>query len=1157
MTRFKFSLVVVLLVATGSPGLAQSPRPRPAILKPAHSVVTDLHRRDAISVKFRDDLLIRAENGALVDRGSGTLTPTVKAVLAQLGGGRWSATYALTEEKLAALRTTAQGNLRRAVADLRTQFTLTLAPGSNPAAALDALNALDAVEIALPMPRPVAPPTPPNFQANQGYLNAATVGVDAPGMWAGPYFTTGVNSIVVDIEYSWNLSHQDLHPTLLVGPPPVDPFNDNNHGTAVLGEMASVSNGFGTTGICYGVQPADLWVVAANTASGWDVGAAVLTALGAGTPSRMVILLEQQTVGPNYTGNPPDPQFGLVPVEWYLPWYNAIVTATGNGAIVVEAAGNGSQNLDDPIYSVGNGGHWPFLPQNDSGAIIVGAGGPPGSPWGDRSRLTFSNYGATVDLQGWGAGVMTTGYGNAYSAEGPNLYYTNTFNGTSAASPIVAGACALLISYFQAHVGAGPALTPAQVKSLLVQTGSPQLDGQTPASQHIGPRPNVTAAAALLDFTPPQPDPPSFALAPVPVTPTSIQMNATALTDASPPIEYFFQADPNGCGIGHDSGWTSGTNYIDGGLSPNTCYAYRVKARDSALGHANETNYSLGANTATLIQAPAAVQATNVTATSMNASATGALSNLGLGQSAVFFELVPPAPGSQANQWVATTSLILNTLAPNTHYTLRAKARNQNGIETAFTAPLDVTTPGTAVASCDCDGNGFSDPASDAPCFVAVLVGRSHDAGQLARCDMNGDGRVNGADVQPFLACLTGGGGDCGANGASNPAPADDAVGIATSTALSWTPGVGAASSDVYLGTDQSAVMNATPASPEFRGNTTGSSYFPAPPLLADTTYYWRIDSHSGSATCRGLVWSFATASNAEASNPVPTDGATGVLVFTSLSWTAAPGAVEHDVYLGTTQLEVENATPFSPGVYRGRQSGTGYFPGSLSQATTYYWRIDEVSAGQNITHGTVWRFSTIIDVATSPGPSDFATQVGLTDALVGRRDRRVQSRGHLGTDANSVATATTASLEYGSSNTPSFWPGTLSPNTTYFWRIDEVGSDTFARSHGNTWRFTTLAPPNPATSPNPFDFATNVPLFVSLSWIGGFDADNYDIYLGTDLSAVTSATPVSPEYRGNQSSTSYFPPGLMAETTYYWRIDARNQAGATPGPVWRFTTQP
>jgi len=481
------SVALCLVILMGVTAIAsEEPRqPRPPIIKPTKTVVNPaFHRVEKVTVKFQDGMAVRLRDGALagLDAEASRRVPDLSSGFA---GGRWERAYGLAEEKLDELRRTAEANLGKAVADLNLQFNLTLPEGVDAGQVIDTLNALDCVEIALPMPLPMVPPTPSNFQPMQGYLYSAPGGIDGTCMWQ-LWGGTGFWSAVADIEYSWNLNHQDLNSATLLGSTPVDPFNDDNHGTAVLGEIGSVWNGWGTTGIAF-MSP--LYVVAANTASGYDIGSAVTTALGTLTAGD-VILIEQQIAGPNYQG--PGSQFGLVPVEWYLPYYNAIVTAVGNGVVVVEAAGNGSQNLDDPVYSTGNGGHWPFLPANDSGAIIVGAGASPGGSDTDRSRLSFSNYGSTLDLQGWGENIVTTGYGSYYSTDGKDLWYTATFGGTSSASPIVAGACAGLQSAYLA--GIGSYLTPAQVRSCLQITGSPQQAGTYPVSQNIGPRPNAPAA---------------------------------------------------------------------------------------------------------------------------------------------------------------------------------------------------------------------------------------------------------------------------------------------------------------------------------------------------------------------------------------------------------------------------------------------------------------------------------------------------------------------------------------------------------------------------------------------------------------------------------------------------------------------------------------
>jgi len=83
--------------------------------------------------------------------------------------------------------------------------------------------------------------------------------------------------------------------------------------------------------------------------------------------------------------------------------------------------------------------------------------------------------------------------------------------------------------------------------------------------------------------------------------------------------------------------------------------------------------------------------------------------------------------------------------------------------------------------------------------------------------------------------------------------------------------------------------------------------------------------------------------------------------------------------------------------------------------------------------------------------------------------------------------------------------------------------------------KYSLPTPPEPATNPNPSDYATNVLRTVDPSWSNGGGATSYDIYFGTD------ATPDAGEYQGNTSSTSYNPGTLTYNTTYYWRIDAVN----------------
>ena len=89
---------------------------------------------------------------------------------------------------------------------------------------------------------------------------------------------------------------------------------------------------------------------------------------------------------------------------------------------------------------------------------------------------------------------------------------------------------------------------------------------------------------------------------------------------------------------------------------------------------------------------------------------------------------------------------------------------------------------------------------------------------------------------------------------ATNPTPADGATGVSVDQDLSWTAASGAASYDVYLGTDPALGLFLG----DFQGNQTGTTR-DVGTLDYSTTYYWRIDSLNGGGITIGTVWSFTT----------------------------------------------------------------------------------------------------------------------------------------------------------------------------------------------------------------------------------------------------------------------------------------------------------
>jgi hypothetical protein len=345
----------------------------------------------------------------------------------------------------------------------------------------------------------------PDFISRQGYLDEAPAGIGAPTAWKLPG-GRGTNVKIVDIEGAWQFSHEDLLQNQggIAGGIPIIDTAWRNHGTAVVGEVGADNNTMGVMGICTeaNVRGVSIQISRDEFSSAWAILRAA-DLLGPGD----IILIELHRPGPRFNFENRNDQRGFIAIEWFPDDFDAIRYAIGRGVIVVEAAGNGAENLDDNLYSVAAPGfpnNWtnPFNPSNvQSGAIIVGAGAPPVGTHGrshgpDRSRLDFSNYGQRVDTQGWGREVTTTGGrhadpGDLQGGMNEDEWYTDTFSGTSSASPIIVGTLGclqgILLSKKRRPLGS------AAAKDLLRNTGSQQQDAPgRPRTQRIGSRPDLS-----------------------------------------------------------------------------------------------------------------------------------------------------------------------------------------------------------------------------------------------------------------------------------------------------------------------------------------------------------------------------------------------------------------------------------------------------------------------------------------------------------------------------------------------------------------------------------------------------------------------------------------------------------------------------------------
>ena len=452
-------------------------RPAPLRPKPVFTLTDEGHIPQLIEIKFAHASGVQLAEG-LFERGE-KLLDDVNVTLATRGA-QPRRMFSQPDAWLDGWR--ASGELRSGVAlhELKLFFFVDVPAGQDVGLLCDALNVHDIVTLAWPAPRgsdPVLTPEQlddsaggtPNLVTGQTYRVGAPEGVDAE---YGNTFSggRGIGVTIADCETGWTDDHEDLAANIqdqFVGfQNPPYPWD---HGTAVMGEMLGGVNGFGVRGLSW--EASGLMSTHSPSGGPQNIPGSVVNGAAAVDPGDVVVIEIQ------CSGSVPGPY----PCEYDPPMFTAVQTATANGIHVYAAAGNGNNDLDQAAY----GGAFD-LNQVDSGAVMVGA-----SNGILLSAASFSNYGTRLSSSGWGFNVVSTGYGDLYDGGPATQEYTDTFNGTSSATPIVTGAAVDLIAMHREAFGTG--ISPLALRDLLDSTGTPYQ-----GAKQIGNRPDLRAAVRAL-----------------------------------------------------------------------------------------------------------------------------------------------------------------------------------------------------------------------------------------------------------------------------------------------------------------------------------------------------------------------------------------------------------------------------------------------------------------------------------------------------------------------------------------------------------------------------------------------------------------------------------------------------------------------------------
>jgi len=345
---------------------------------------------------------------------------------------------------------------------------------------------------------------------------------------------------------------------------------------------------------------------------------------------------------------------------------------------------------------------------------------------------------------------------------------------------------------------------------------------------------------------------------------------------------------------------------------------------------------------------------------------------------------------------------------------------------------------------------------------------------------------------------------------ATEPDPADGALGVALDATLTWLPGATAVSRDVYFGTT---------SPPPLIGSQTDPNFDPGP-LEMETTYYWQVDEidADGTTVYTGDVWSFKT----------PRPG-TGTILYEI--WDGIGGGNEIPIltdnenypYNPTSSTELSS---FDAPVDRAEEFGGrihGYLHPETSGDYTFWIASDD--------NGELW-------LSTDESPAN-AVLISTLSA----------SAGHLNFDDGDLTPSGPIPLEGGQKYyiMALYKEGTGGDNCAVAWE----GPDSPTRAVIVGY-FLSPYVELKATSPDPADGATEVAKTVTLSWTPGGTAASHDVYLSADQQAVIDGTTLI----GNQAETSFSPADLEKGITYYWRVDEIEADGTTKhtGDVWSFT---
>ncbi|HUI09909.1 MAG TPA: fibronectin type III domain-containing protein [Bacteroidota bacterium] len=675
----------------------------------------------------------------------------------------------------------------------------------------------------------------------------------------------------------------------------------------------------------------------------------------------------------------------------------------------------------------------------------------------------------------------------------------------------------------------------------------------------------LLGAVARSQILPPNP-PVANAASNITVTSFSANWNSSAtatsyiLQVATDSIFRIFVPNYNNINVGNV------LTYSVTGLNPSTYYYYRVRANNAGGASAVSNFITL----ATLVPVPSALPATNVSQTSFTANwdtaATASAYLLDVATDTTFTSFVAGYAGLNVGNVITWN---VAGLTGATKYFYRVRATNATGtsdnsnIIALLTVPSSpVATAATAIVQTSFSANWNASPgattytlevATDSIFQIPVTGYAGLSVGNVLTRS------VTGLSPSTTYYYHVWAGNTSGFSGPSNtirlttlvPIPPAPLAAAATnilqaSFTANWNPSTGATGYFLDVATDTTFTSILPGYDNLSVGNVTTRS---VTGLSGGTKYFYRVRANNGGGTSGSSNIISLTTVVATPAPPVGTAAANVTQTSFAATWTASAGATAY-------QIDVAADTNFTSMLPGYNNLGVGNVlsqsvPG-LSPGTKYFYRVRASNVGGTSASSNVVSVTTVV---ATPAPPVATAATGISAASFTANWNPSSGATAYFLDVATDTGFTLILSSYGNLNVGNALSRSvtgLTPASKYFYRV-RAGNAGGTSGSSNIVSATTpgVPPPAPVLSA-PANGAAGVPATLTLAWNPSAGAAGYATQVSLDPSFASpfiNDTAVTGLTKALAS--------LALNTTYYWRVAAKNQygTGAWSSPVFAFST--